>query len=299
MPLRVAVQANPVDRDSWLSLAREVEEAGLSALYVADHPGSAASPFVALAAAASVTERIELGTCVVNAGAWEPLDLASAVATLDLVSDGRALLGVGAGHTPHEWTSVGRAYPSAADRVSRMIEVVEATTALLEGGPTSYAGEHVTLAGAEVDDPRPVRRPVPLMVGGNGRRVLRFAARRADVVGITGLGRTLADGHQHEVDWGPGSVERTLAQVRSAAQDRTPEVEALVQVVEITEDARGVAERIAAAVAGASPADVLDAPFAWIGTVEQIRAKVARWEAAGLERFVVRAPALAAVRRVL
>lgn len=299
MPVRIAVQANPVDGGSWSALAREVEDAGLAALYAADHPGSAASPFVALGAAAAVTERIELGTCVVNAGAWEPLDLASAVATLDVLSGGRALLGVGAGHTPHEWTSVGRAYPSPRERVDRMIEVVEATTALLGGGPTSYAGRHVMLAGAELVDPRPVRRPVPLMVGGSGRRVLRFAARRADVVGITGLGRTLADGHQHEVDWGPGSVERTLVQLRHASGDRQPEVEALVQVVEITDDARGVAERIAAAVAGASASDVLDAPFAWIGTVDQIRAKLDRWAVAGLTRYVVRAPALAAVRRLL
>jgi probable F420-dependent oxidoreductase len=299
--VRVAVQANPVDRSSWLTLAREVEDAGFAALYVADHPGSAASPFVALAGAAAVTERIELGTCVVNAGVWEPLDLASAVATLDLVSDGRALLGVGAGHTPHEWTSVGRLYPDAGARVDRMIEVVEATSALLRGGPVSYEGAHISLAGAELDVPRPVRRPVPLMVGGAGRRVLRFGACRADVVGITGLGRTLADGHQHEVDWRRESVERTLDVVSSAAATvgREPEVEALVQAVEITDDARSVAERLAGAVQGATADDILDAPFTWIGTVEEIRAKVERWREAGIGRYVIRAPAVTAARRVL
>jgi len=113
MRVRVSVQASPRDRASWLGLARDVEAAGFHALYAADHPGSTASPFVALAAAAAVTERIQLGTCVVNAGVWEPLALASEAATLDVVSGGRAVLGVGAGHTPREWTATGRRFPTA------------------------------------------------------------------------------------------------------------------------------------------------------------------------------------------
>ena len=114
MSVRVSVQAGPSNRSSWLELARSVEDGGYHALYAADHPGTSPSPFVALAAAAAVTERIELGTCVVNAGLWEPLALANAVSTLDLVSDGRAIVGVGAGHTPQEWTSSGRSFPSSA-----------------------------------------------------------------------------------------------------------------------------------------------------------------------------------------
>jgi alkanesulfonate monooxygenase SsuD/methylene tetrahydromethanopterin reductase-like flavin-dependent oxidoreductase (luciferase family) len=65
-----------------------------------------------LAAAAAATSRIRLGTYVVNAGAREPLHLASEVATLDVVSGGRAVFGAGAGHTPAEWTMFGRPYPS-------------------------------------------------------------------------------------------------------------------------------------------------------------------------------------------
>lgn len=78
-----------------------------------------ADPFVALAAAAAVTERIRLGTCVLNAGVWEPIPLATAVATVDLISQGRAVLGVGAGHTPQEWTARGVPFPGARDRVAR------------------------------------------------------------------------------------------------------------------------------------------------------------------------------------
>lgn len=99
--LRISVQATPESARSWTELARTVESAGFDGLYVADHLGSSCSPFVALAAAATVTRRIRLGTCVINAGAWEPVALASEVATLDLLSGGRCRLGIGAGHTPH------------------------------------------------------------------------------------------------------------------------------------------------------------------------------------------------------
>ena len=301
MDLRISVQASPADRPSWVQLAREVEQDGLHALYAADHPGTAPSQFVALAAAAAVTERLRLGTCVVNAGVWEPLALASAVATLDVVSGGRAILGVGAGHTPIEWTATGRAYPSAGERVARMIETIEATGALLDGGATSYRGDYVTLVDAVLDAPRPVQRRIPLLIGGNGERVVRFAARHADVVGISGLARTLPDGHRHEVDWHPGAVDRQLALIASESRDagRRPEIEALVQVVQITDDPVVAAERIAPHIPGASATHLLETPFAWIGSEHEIVQRIRRFVELGVGNYVVRSGALADVRRIL
>lgn len=299
--MRVSVQASPRGRSSWLRLARDVEAAGFHALYAGDHPGSTASPFVALAAAAAVTDRIRLGTCVVNAGLWEPVTLASEAVTLDVVSDGRTILGVGAGHTPHEWAAVGRDLPPAGPRVGRMIEVVEATMALLAGGSVSRRGRHVQLADATMAEPRPLQDRIPLLVGGNGPRVLRFAAGHADVVGITGLGRTLADGHRHEVDWREATVRRMVGAVLSAgATGRTPEIEALVQVVEITDDAARVADRLSEHIPGASAEDLLAAPFAWIGTIDEIAAKLRRCEEdLAISRYVVRAPSLPDACRIL
>lgn len=302
MAIRISVQAAPRNRASWLELARAVEDGGFHALYVADHPGTAPSPFVSLAAAATVTERIELGTCVVNAGAWEPLALAAAVSTLDLVADGRAVLGVGAGHTPQEWTSTGRTFPSAGERVSRMIELVEATTQLLAGGTVSLTGEHFTLTNAVLTDPPPVRQPVPLLVGGNGQRVLRFAGRRADIVGITGLGRTLEDGHHHEVDWSRDAIQASIQTIGSTVDERAerPEIEALVQVVVVTDDAAASAQQLSERIPGASVEDLLDAPFVWIGTVDEIAAKLQRIEhALGIDRYVIRPPAMADARLVI
>ena len=96
----LSLQARPRDARSWLQLAQRCEESGFDALLAADHPGSSASPFVALAAAAAVTSTLGLGSYVSNTGVREPVLLAADVATLDVVSDGRARLGLGAGHTP-------------------------------------------------------------------------------------------------------------------------------------------------------------------------------------------------------
>jgi probable F420-dependent oxidoreductase len=299
----VSVQAGPRDRDSWLALAVKAEAAGFEGLYVGDHPGVTADPFVALAAAAAVTERIRLGTCVLNAGMWEPIALANAVATVDLISQGRAVLGVGTGHTPQEWTARGLAFPAAGARVARMVELIEATYALLSSTEAvSYTGDHVTLDDAALTDPRPVQDRIPLMVGGNGDRVLRLGAEHADIVGITGAGRTLEDGHRHEVDWAAPAIERAVDVIRSTAAKagRDPQLEALVQHVEVTDDASAAAARLVAHVPGASEAELLSAPFAWVGTVDEIRGQLRRHEdELGLRRYVVRPPAIRHVREVL
>jgi hypothetical protein len=147
-----------------------------------------------------------------------------------------------------------------------------------------------------------VQERVPLMIGGSGRRVLRCAAERADVVGLTGLGATLADGHSHSVDWAPDAVAAGVEDVvrTAGAAGRQPELEALVQHVEVTDDAEAAAQRLAATVEGTTAADLLAAPYVWIGTVEEIRERLVHHrEALGIERYVARAPALADVRRVL
>ena len=300
-PATIFVQAAPRDAASWTALARRVEQLGLGGLYVADHPGTAPSPFVALAAAAAVTDRITLGTCVVNAGLWHPIDLAAAVATLDLVSDGRALLGIGAGHTPQEWTVRGRPAPNGSARIARLAEVVDAARALLRGDLVTSHGEHVTLEGASLAAPLPPGHDVPLMIGGNGPQLLELAAREADVVGITGLGRTLPDGHRHMVEWSPDAVTDTIERVRRVARDggKHPQVEALVQRIEITDDAAGFAATMAAAIDGAEPADVLAAPYVWVGSVDEIRAELDRHRDAGIDRWVVRDSALDAVAAIV
>lgn len=300
MPI-ISVQAMPRDAVSWTALARRTEAAGYDALLTADHPGVVASPFVALAAAAAVTERLGLGSYVSNAGVRGPLLLASDVATLDVVSGGRARLALGAGHTPAEWAMLGMERPDVAGRVRRFLAVAEACRTLLAGGTVTMTGPEVRADQARLTAPRPVQQPVPFTFGGGNSTLLRWAGEHADVVALSGLGRTLADGHSHDVRWKDADIDRQVDLVRQGAAGRptAPALEALVQMVEVTDDAEGAAHRIAQSL-DTTTAEVLTSPYVWVGTVEEIEASLAeqerRW---GITRYVVREPHLDAADQVL
>ncbi|MEU7907051.1 LLM class flavin-dependent oxidoreductase [Actinoplanes sp. NPDC049118] len=291
-----ALQAQPTDAADWLDLARRAEAAGFDTLSAADHPGSCASPFVALAAAAAVTTRIRLGSYVSNAAVREPILLASDVATLDVVSGGRAMLGLGAGHTPAEWDAVGRNRPDVRGRVARCIAVAEATMALLAGEKVTAGTPELTMFAAELTKPRPVQERIPLTVGTANSRLLRWAGEHADTVGLTGFGRTLADGHRHEARWRLSDVD---AQVQLARDGGDATLEALVQQVEITDDA-GAALAEHAVELGMSETELQAVPFVLVGTADEIVAAVRshreRW---GITRYAVRRPALEALASLL
>ncbi|NGN64832.1 LLM class flavin-dependent oxidoreductase [Streptomyces sp. A7024] len=299
----ISLQAQPKDAASWSALARRAEDAGFDALLAADHPGAVASPYVALAAAAAVTSRLGLGAYVSHAGIREPLLLAGDVATLDLVSGGRARLALGAGHTPAEWEMLGSSRPDVAGRVRRFLAVAEATRTLLAGGEITLEGPEVHARGARLDGPRPVQEQVPFVFGGGNSTLLRWAGEHADVVALSGLGRTLPDGHKHRTRIAETDVDRQLELVAAgaAAADREapPGLEALVHFVELTDDAAaaaaGIAERL-----DCTAEVLLASPYAWIGTEAEIRAKIERdrnrW---GITRYVVREPGFDVAERVL
>ena len=301
--IRFAVQAPPIDDPvAFRELARKAEDCGFFALYVADHLGATFDPFAALTAAASVTSTLRLGTYVCNAAVRDPLSLAAGAATVDVLSNGRMILGLGAGHTPAEWTMVGRSYPSAGARVRHLGEVVDVVRALLRGEVVSYEGESVHTHEAFLLSLRPVQDEIPLLIGGNGARVLDLAGRTADVVGLTGTGRTLADGHNHVVEWAPAAIDARVEAVRHAARDRVrpPVLDALVQYVAITDDRRAAAERVASRVEGLDAADAVAAPYVLVGTLDQLDAELAahraRW---GFSSYVIRSAALDAGARLI
>src|SRR5207344_2361344 len=137
--------------------------------------------------------------------------------------------------------------------------------------------------------PLPFRDHIPLLIGGNGTRVLRYGAGSADRVGLTGTGRTLADGHSHEVDWTPAALGRTVDAIEQAAGGRRPELDVLVQHVEITDDAERAAATLADLVEGATAADLLTAPYVWIGTAAEIAVRLAGFQRDhGIDRYTVR-----------
>ncbi|MBW3615159.1 MAG: TIGR03621 family F420-dependent LLM class oxidoreductase [Actinobacteria bacterium] len=295
-----AVQAEPVDGRGWSQLGRHVEASGFDAICVADHPGSTTSPFASLAALAQSTSTLLLGTAVLNLGTWEPLTLASEVATLQLLSDARCFLGVGAGHTPSEWTALGRPYPSAGKRVERMIEVVEATRALLRGDTVTVCTEHVHLDEAQLRWRIGLPATPPLLVGGNGTGVLRYGAEVADIVELTGLGRTLSDGHLHVPEWDPAAVDRRIGLVNAVNSGRDIRLGALMQRVVVTSERTAFLasfrERLVELMGddlAPSLAGLAETPYMLVGTedemIRQLRTNRDRW---GMTRYTVRDDAI-------
>ena len=294
-----ALQAHPDSAPGWADIARQAEATGFHDLVVADHPGTTAAPFVALAAAAGTTRAIRLGTAVANLGRWHPFDLAAEISTLDLVSGGRAVLGIGAGHTPAEWRMRGRAYPDPARRVARMIQVAEATLRLLKGERVSVDGDDFSLEEAVLDWPAE-RRHIPLLVGGNNRALLSWAGAHADLVEVTGLGRTLADGHHHAVRWSPEELDASVQLVTEAARRREhpPILGTLVHVVQLTDDREKALDVLHRRLAVGMPSeaapraeDLAACPYVLIGSLdemtEQLDRQARRW---GFRRYTVRPP---------
>lgn len=291
------VQASPVSQLSWTEEARRAEDLGFTFFCIGDHPGTWPSPFTALGAAASVTSSIRLGPYVANAGLRHPLDLATDTATLDIVSDGRAVLGLGAGHTPVEWQMRSLRRPSPPDRIGRLIATANATQALLSGENMSIEGDP-GLADAKLDD-RLIRPGIPLLIGGNNPQLLAYAAEKADIVGLTGLGRTLEGGHLHEARWSEEQLEATFSLVSAVPEGRSPELQALVQWAEITDSPEQIGRQISKDLR-VPLRHVLASPFILLGTAHQIADRVAensdRW---GITSYVVRDSSVLDIGRVM
>jgi alkanesulfonate monooxygenase SsuD/methylene tetrahydromethanopterin reductase-like flavin-dependent oxidoreductase (luciferase family) len=222
-------------------------------------------------------------------------------ATLDILAPGRVRLGIGAGHTPREWADLGRDRPGPRERAERLAEFAEVVAALLRGETVTRDGRYLTLRSSRLDGlPRSGR--VRLVVGGGHPLVLRAAARHADVVGLSGLGRTLPDGYHHEVRWSEAELDRQLQLFRDEAQQvgRTPVIEALVQVVRLTGDRAAAAAEIAARITGATAGDVARTPFLLIGSHEEMAAQLVRQaEELGITSYVAMPSAVSALEHVI
>ena len=255
-----------------MRLARTVEDLGFSVLTVPDHlVDGCISPFAALGVAASATSTLRIGTLVLNNDLRHPAIVAREILTLDSLSEGRVELGVGAGDGFPEYESVGLAFDDAPTRLARLAEAVDVLDVLLRGHDTTFAGDHYRL-NEDRAWPPPVQVPrPPLLVGGNGRRLLQISAERADIVALSGTGRTKADGLTHEpTGFPPEAVDKRIALVRAASAGRDVELQALVQQVIVTDDPRGAAEHVRDRVPELSIEDILATPYLWIGSVESI-----------------------------
>lgn len=298
----ISVQASPRDIESWTALARRVEAAGFGGLLIGDHPGSGPSPWPSLGAAAAVTTTLKLGTYVLQTGVTDPISVAADAATLEILAPGRVLLGLGAGHTFREWEATGRQRPSPADRAARFVEFSSAVEQLLDGQSVTARGDHVELVDARLDDLPVGDRRVQLVVGGSHPRILAFGAEHADVVALSGLGRTRPDGHHHEVRWSADVLDRQLRLIRRHAErvGADPVVEALVQAVTLTDQRQRALAALADRIPDVSISDLESAPYVLVGTIEQMADQLRHQaESLGITRYVIREAALEPMEHVI
>ncbi len=257
---------------SWADQARRVEALGYSTLLMPDHFGDQLAPVPALAAVAAATTTLRLGALVFGNDYRHPAVLAKEAATLDVLSDGRFELSLGAGWMRTDYEEAGIGYDPPRVRVDRFEESVAVVQGLLRtDGPFTFAGEHYRITEHTLL-PRRVQQPgPPLIIGGGGRRVLSLAARHADIVSINVNLREGTGGPETAPDASPARTREKVAWVRDAAGDRFDELElnALIGFVLLTDDAAGVAEAMAPHF-GIDPADALHVPLALLGTVDEM-----------------------------
>jgi probable F420-dependent oxidoreductase len=289
LPFRFGYQIGACNADELRANAVAAEAAGFDVIHTSDHIGDVWSPLPPLLTMASVTERIRLCPLVLNNDFHHPVYLAQEVASIDHLSGGRVELGIGAGHSFTEYDAIGIAFDPPALRKSRMAEAVEILRRLLDGEAVSFSGEHYQLR--DVRTLRSRQDHLPLLVGVNGRAALRHAARHADTIGLTMLGRTLADGQRHETRWEADRLDRTVSFMREQTRDRPEplEIHVLVQAIILTDDREKAAARLVQDHWVPTIDDALATPFVALGTPDEIARHLlacrSRW---GISYFSVR-----------
>jgi probable F420-dependent oxidoreductase len=279
------------------SLARRAEAVGCSAFVLPDHLIGQYAAIPLLAVVAAVSERLRVGTFVLNACLRHPAVLAQDLATLDVLSGGRLEIGLGAGWNKPEHDAVGIPFEPAGVRVRRLAEVITVLKGCFAEGPFSFSGEHYTITGHDAV-PKPAQRPhPPFFLGGGGKRLLTLAAREAQVIG---LAPRLVQGDPPRLDARSLTAAATgekISWIREAAGDRFAELELNTYPTGgptvITSNARAEARRRADRIRAQTGTEltveeILDSPHVFIGSVKDLTRKFADLrEQFGISSFLI------------
>jgi probable F420-dependent oxidoreductase len=282
---------------AWRAHCQRIEALGYAGVSMPDHLGAQWSPLPALAVAATVTERITVSTTVLANDFRHPALLAKELATLDVLSGGRLEVGIGAGWMTADYEQTGIVLDRPGVRIERLVEAVRVLRGLWAPGPFTFAGEHYRITGLD-GFPKPVQNPGPrVQIGGGAPRILRVAARTADIVGLAldnrgGVMGTEAAASSATRD----AVIEKIARIRELAADRPTAPELRLRVLAVSVCADG-ADIDAAATAAGAPLGLdgptaLASPHVLVGTVSQLAAELAALAALGIGSLVVSALAI-------
>jgi probable F420-dependent oxidoreductase len=268
---RFGVQCSSASSASeWRDRARKMEDLGYSTLFAPDHfVGTPLAPMVAIAMAAEATSTLRVGHLVLGNDYKHPAIVAKEAATIDLLSDGRMELGIGAGWMTVDYQALGLEYDAPGVRIARLEEALAVINGCFGGEAFDFEGDHYTIKGYAAE-PRPVQQPrPPIVIGGGAPKILRLAGREADIVGINpnlrkgevtadAVESALADATREKIGW-----------IREGAGDRFGDLELQIRyfVAAITDDPVALAELVGGAY-GLEPKDTLESGVALVGTVD-------------------------------
>ena len=247
-----------------------------------DHFDDQLAPVPALMTAANVTTDLRIGALVWDNDYKHPVVLAKELATMDVLSDGRLELGIGAGWMISDYEQMGSPYDSAKVRIDRFVEGLKVIKGAMAEGPFSFSGDHYTITNYN-GTPKPIQAPCPpILIGGGGKRVLSIAAREADIVGINATMSEGVVGLHTFSTMTAESVDEKVAIVREAAGARFNDIEMNIRafLVSITDDAKQAASGIATML-GVEQQMVEQSPFALVGPtsklIEDLLERRERW----------------------
>jgi probable F420-dependent oxidoreductase len=270
-PFRFAVTSSSASTgDEWRAQAQRIEELGYDSLLVTDHLTPQLAPMPAMAAALQATTRLRVGSYVFSNDYRNPVLLAKEVATLDLLSGGRVEFGIGAGWNVRDYEMLGIPYDPPATRVPRMMEAVRLIDRLFTEDTVDWSGRYYNVRGARVL-PKTVQRPrPPLMIGAGGPRMLRFAARHADIVVLNP--QFDADGQPMVAELTAGAAQRKIDVLRAEAGTRFEQLEISIYIADagVTNEPRSLFDGIATRLKGAA-AQLVDSPFFLYGSVADLK----------------------------
>ena len=269
-------------RAKLLESARTVEALGYSTYGLADHFVRAFAPLVAGQAVADATTTLRVTQTVLAQDFREPAVLAKELATLDVLSEGRLQVGLGAGWLQQEYEDASMRFDAASVRIARLEEATIVLKGLFGDDPFSFSGEHYRINSLQ-GRPTPIQRPrPPIMIGGGGRKVLSVAARHADIVQLMPSnrgGRTSLDPSQFTA----AAIEEKIGWIVDAAGSRFDEIELSAQLLEcaVTEQPEqylsdladriaGVVERMGGARIDLGTDDLRRSPIVAVGTLDDV-----------------------------
>lgn len=286
--------------DALRALARQAEDLGYDELYSSDHFGLP-DPFVPLVVAAECTDRLRIGPLVLNNEFHHPALLARTAATVDRLTGGRLVLGLGTGYARAEHDAIGVPLRPPGQRVERLEQSIVVLRTLLDGDPATYDGQYHHLVDADLGV-RQMQARIPLLVGGHGRRVVGLAGRHADIYQFMGMTHS-RDGKLGPTGFRFADLRQRAEWLEEAAGDRIEAIErsALVQRTAIGTDV-GSQLNEASDRTSLTVEELEDCPFVLIGSAEKIVDKLERLrQSLGISHYVVRdvenfAPVVAALR---